>query len=143
MSKVDSTPFSTFDNDECPRFTPFDERSQELSEKQSQNNARKKLGFESLFDTSDPCVGEVDDVIGLCSGQFLTQKPIVDTQQTQGPEAPDSSQIGVESTPDTIVMTQLQSSQSQMLSQTDFQSSSATNPAGTKVGEYRVEASGS
>ena len=77
MSKVDSTPFSTFDNDECPRFTPFDERSQQLSEK-SQNNARKKLGFESLFDTSDPCVDEVDDVIGLCSGQFLTQKPLID-----------------------------------------------------------------
>ena len=142
MSKVDSTPFSTFDNDECPRFTPFDERSQQLSEK-SQNNARKKLGFESLFDTSDPCVGEVDDVIGLCSGQFLTQKPIIDTQQTQGPDqTADSSQV-VESTPDTIVMTQLQSSESQILSQTDFQSSSATNPAGTKVGEYRVEASGS
>ena len=47
-------------------------------EKTQQNNVRKKLGFESLFDTSDPNVDEVDDVIGLCSGQFLTQKPLID-----------------------------------------------------------------
>ena len=84
---------------------------------------------------------EVDDVIGLCSqsqGQFLTQKPIADTQSTQetGQETQETqqkeeqgeeeSQLIVESTPDTVIMTQNQSSQSQMLSQTDFQSSAIT-----------------
>ena len=86
LSKIDNTPFSTFDNDECPRFTPFQERSQAIIADKSHQNARKKLGFESLFDTTDPNVDEVDDVIGLCSqsqGQFLTQKPIADTQSTQ------------------------------------------------------------
>ena len=81
---------------------------------------------------------EVDDVIGLCSqsqGQFLTQKPIADTQSTQetGQETQETQQKGeeesqlmVESTPDTVIMTQNQSSQSQMLSQTDFQPSANT-----------------
>ena len=85
---------------------------------------------------------EVDDhVIGLCSqsqGQFLTQKPIADTQSTQetGQETQETqqkeeqgeeeSQLIVESTPDTVIMTQNQSSQSQMLSQTDFQPSANT-----------------
>ena len=103
----------------------------------SHQNARKKLGFESLFDTTDPNVDEVDDVIGLCSqsqGQFLTQKPIADTQSTQKTQetqqkedqGEEESQLIVESTPDTVIMTQNQSSQSQMLSQTDFQSSANT-----------------
>ena len=35
--------------------------------------AKKKLGFEGLFDSTDPNVTDIDDVIGLCSGQFLTQ----------------------------------------------------------------------
>ena len=80
---------------------------------------------------------EVDDVIGLCSqsqGQFLTQKPIADTQSTQETQetqhkedqGEEESQLIVESTPDTVIMTQNQSSQSQMLSQTDFQSSANT-----------------
>merc|ERR1712029_140956 len=33
----------------------------------------KKLGFEGLFDSTDPDVTDIDDVIGLCSGQFATQ----------------------------------------------------------------------
>ena len=40
--------------------------------------AKKKLGFEELFDKTDPNVTDIDDVIGLCSGQFATQR------QTQG-----------------------------------------------------------
>ena len=40
--------------------------------------AKKKLGFEELFDQTDPNVTDIDDVIGLCSGQFATQR------QTQG-----------------------------------------------------------
>ena len=32
--------------------------------------ARKKLGFEGLFDATDL---DVDDVVGLCSGKFVTQ----------------------------------------------------------------------
>ena len=68
-------------------------------------------------------------------GQFLTQKPIADTQSTQetGQETQETQQKGeeesqlmVESTPDTVIMTQNQSSQSQMLSQTDFQPSANT-----------------
>ena len=41
-------------------------------------------------------------------------------------EGEEESQLIVESTPDTVIMTQNQSSQSQMLSQTDFQSSANT-----------------
>ena len=39
--------------------------------------ARKKLGFENLFDQTDPDVQEIDDVVdmGLLSGRFATQKP--------------------------------------------------------------------
>ena len=67
-------------------------------------------------------------------GQFLTQKPIADTQSTQQTQetqqkeeqGEEESQLIVESTPDTVIMTQNQSSQSQMLSQTDFQSSANT-----------------
>ena len=32
---------------------------------------RKKLGFEGLFDATDPDVEDVDDVVGLC--RFVTQ----------------------------------------------------------------------
>ena len=88
---------------------------------------------------------EVDDVIGLCSqsqGQFLTQKPIADTQSTQETQetqhkedqGEEESQLIVESTPDTVIMTQNQSSQSQMLSQTDFQPS-----ANTLTGKFYFE----
>ena len=62
-SKIDNTPFSTFDNDECPRFTPFQERSQAIIADKSHQNARKKLGFESLFDTTDPNVDEGSDFV--------------------------------------------------------------------------------
>ena len=31
--------------------------------------AKKKLGFEGLFDATDPDVTDIDDVIGLCSGR--------------------------------------------------------------------------
>jgi len=35
--------------------------------------AKKRLGFEGLFDQTDPQVNDIDDVIGLCSGKFITQ----------------------------------------------------------------------
>ena len=105
MSKTAScTPFSTFgESDDIPRWTPFDERSdsENNENKPEMGNARKKLGFESLFDTSDPRVSEIDDVIGLCSGQFMTQKPQIETQESQNEGA------DIEATPDTIVMTQV------------------------------------
>ena len=39
--------------------------------------AKKRLGFENLFDQTDPDVQEIDDVVdmGLLSGRFVTQKP--------------------------------------------------------------------
>merc|ERR1719318_1170748 len=37
--------------------------------------AKKRLGFEGLFDQTDPDVSDIDDVIGLCSGKFVTQDP--------------------------------------------------------------------
>ena len=38
-------------------------------------SAKKKLGFEGLFDTTDPQVDDMDDVVGMLSGQFATQNP--------------------------------------------------------------------
>lgn len=105
------TPLTLLSNSAGPRWTPFDERSQDEKRKSlcnddddddmemSQQSVRKKLGFEGLFDTSDPKVSDLDDVIGLCSGQFATQKQI--------------SQMMMQDTPDTVVFTQ-------NLSQTDM-----------------------
>ena len=76
-----STPMTTMDKDTSLRWTPFDERSQAVPKNEAK--AKKKLGFESLFDTSDPQVGDIDDVVGLCSGQFVTQKPLIETQESQ------------------------------------------------------------
>ena len=108
---MENTPFSNLDNEDCPRWTPFDERPTQDPKIES-SAVRKKLGFESLFDTSDPNVAQVDDVIGLCSGQFMTQPQPLNTQSH-----PLNSQED-QSTPDTVLYTQ--SSQSQMLSQNDF-----------------------
>ncbi len=103
------------DTDDFPRWTPFDERSQESSKTVDAKSARKNLGFESLFDTSDPNVSAIDDVVGLCSGQFVTQKPMpAETQATQ------SQLAGCEGTPDTVLMSQ--NPESQALSLSDFPS---------------------
>jgi len=68
-----------------PRWTPFQDRisagtveltSAENTLQESPTNsqlAKKKLGFEGLFDQTDPDVTDIDDVIGLCSGKFVTQ----------------------------------------------------------------------
>ena len=64
--------------------------------------ARKKLGFEGLFDQTDPNPENFDDVVGLCSGQFVTQLPLPDDDDGDGVDALAVSQ---EATPDTIVMT--------------------------------------
>ena len=83
--------------------------------------ARKKLGFEGLFDQTDPNPENFDDVIGLCSGQFVTQKPMTDDDddssqngggqsQTQGGQSQtqggqSQTQGGQSQTPDTVVLT--------------------------------------
>ena len=69
-----------------PRWTPFQDRVdstgseitsadnsiQDTSPTASQQ-ARKKLGLEGLFDGTDPDMEDVDDVVGLCSGKFVSQ----------------------------------------------------------------------
>jgi hypothetical protein len=127
------TPFSNMissGSEAGPRWTPFDERDDDAPPVDTQN-VRKKLGFESLFDTSDPQVSDMDDVIGLCSGQFLTQKPLIadsqDEPDSQVLEEPDSQQIIIQDTPDTVLLTQNRNrDESQILSQTDFPPSLST-----------------
>ena len=75
--------------------------------------ARKKLGFEGLFDTTDPQVDNMDDVIGLCSGQFLTQgkmssyMPKNDTPgQFPVNYGSQNSQDVIFDTPDTVILTE-------------------------------------
>ena len=86
-----------------PRWTPFQDRTNHGSLVDSDNTlsvlsptqsqlAKKKLGFEGLFDATDPDVTGIDDVIGLCSGQFATQS-----------QAPGQSQVGLE-TQDTVIL---------------------------------------
>lgn len=115
MSKI-NTPFSGLDTEQIPRWTPYDQRTQTQPDRNASGDVRKKLGFESLFDTSDPNVAEIDDVIGLCSGQFVTQKPVVETQA----ESAEDSQVPIEGTPDTVLLTQSNRAESQILSQTDL-----------------------
>ena len=110
-SDVRSTPLtSNFEEKDANfRWTPFDERSQSMLGK-TEPAAKKKLGFESLFDTSDPQVGDIDDVVGLCSGQFVTQKPLMETQNDVGG-----------GTPDTVIMTPSQATESQQISSIDLE----------------------
>ena len=85
-----------------PRWTPFQDRTNHLSMAETDNTlsvsptqsqlAKKKLGFEGLFDATDPDVTGIDDVIGLCSGQFATQS-----------QAPGQTQAGLE-TQDTVIL---------------------------------------
>ena len=76
-----------------PRWTPFQDRTNNYSLASADNTAtspsqsqlaKKRLGFEGLFDSTDPDVTGIDDVIGLCSGQFATQTQMkgLDTQDT-------------------------------------------------------------
>ncbi len=92
-AKGDRTPFSQMSD----IFPGWSQNGDEEKERgggggREADDARKKLGFEGLFDTSDPRVGDTDDVVALCSGQFVTQanKEVALTQ----------------STPDTVVLTQ-------------------------------------
>ena len=48
--------------------------------------AKKRLGFEGLFDQTDPEVTDIDDVVGLCSGKFTTQMSSGDTGQENAVE---------------------------------------------------------
>ena len=93
--------------EEAPRWTPFDERTNSNLEEERRNGeqARKRLGFGGLFDTSDPQVEGTDDVVGLCSGQFLTQRAPPRTQvQTQKQTA--AAVLTTQATPDTVVLAQ-------------------------------------
>ena len=82
-------------------------------------SARKKLGFEELFDTTDPKVDDMDDVIGLCSGQFMTQPTnynlpqntnfnyILQSQDTNPRDKPQSTPTQeLCDTPDTVILTE-------------------------------------
>ena len=100
------TPFSDLmsnDLDAMPRLTPFEDRTDNNEPKSPVNSdaVRKKLGFESLFDTSDPQVSEIDDVIGLCSGQFFTQKPALSTESSSQDSQED---FATAATPDTVIL---------------------------------------
>ena len=72
-------------------------------------SVRKKLGFEELFDTTDPKVDDMDDVVGLCSGQFLTQ-PASSKLMTQDLKTYATSQQDVTQelcdTPDTVILSE-------------------------------------
>ena len=114
-SDIRSTPLTNFEEKDANfRWTPFDERSQSVLGK-TEPAAKKKLGFESLFDTSDPQVGDIDDVVGLCSGQFVTQKPLMETQ-----EPSQNDDVG-NATPDTVIMTPSQAIESQQISSIDLE----------------------
>ena len=72
-------------------------------------SARKKLGFGELFDTTDPKVDDMDDVIGLCSGQFLTQPNNGNLSQDAIDNVKSRSQYTqdiYQDTPDTVILTQ-------------------------------------
>merc|ERR1719509_759726 len=76
-----------------PRWTPYQDRAEHrqqvldaaLEEEEASSasptasqQAKKRLGFENLFDQTDPDVSDIDDVVGLglCSGVFASQKPL-------------------------------------------------------------------
>ena len=75
----------------------------------SSTPARKKLGFQELFDKTDPQVDDMGDVIGLCSGQFLTQQtkdiPSQNHKQDHLNDVTENSQI-ICDTPDTVILTE-------------------------------------
>nr|XP_040570791.1 claspin-like [Lepeophtheirus salmonis] len=78
-SSKNTTPFSQLANNSTLRWTPIEERAVDSNgttnnNSLTQQHARKRLGFEELFDASDPCVDDFSDVVGLCSGQFLANK---------------------------------------------------------------------
>ena len=91
----DSLPaFSQMEGEsDIPRWTPFDERTSSLDvpvKDRDGTKAKKKLGFSGLLDDSDAPTDNLDDVIGLCSGQFATQ----------------NLQSFPDQTPDTVINTQ-------------------------------------
>merc|ERR1712223_2116973 len=72
-------------------------------------SARKKLGFGELFDITDPKVDDMDDVIGLCSGHFLTQPNNGNLSQDAIDNVKSRSQYTqdiYQDTPDTVILTQ-------------------------------------
>jgi len=72
----------------APRWTPFKDRINpdddskknmmglvvdENKSPTASQMAKKRLGFEDLCDENDPEVGDIDDILALCSGKFATQ----------------------------------------------------------------------
>ena len=91
------------------RWTPL---SQQTQAREKKGSAKKKLGFDDLFDVSDPQVDDVDDVVGLCTlGQFATQKSQEEaekgagmSQLTQDDLSQEPTQL-MNETPDTVILT--------------------------------------
>ena len=121
LSAVQSTPLTVSKEDAQPNqsinWTPLysDEASLSILSKTNPSmddvsmSARKKLGFEELFDTTDPKVDDMDDVIGLCSGQFMTQ-PNKTNILTQDINSKTQSEYNISQevcdTPDTMILTE-------------------------------------
>lgn len=105
--KLGETEDSPFTDTEI-RWTPLDDDGSE-DEHERKGGARKKLGFEGLFDQSDPNPDNFDDVIGLCSGKFVTQQPMDDDDDgdddTVGDDDGGFEALHEEATPDTVVLT--------------------------------------
>ena len=101
LNTTQSTPISIVKETKQADFfaEPFNDNSA---------SARKKLGFGQLFDTTDPKVDDMDDVIGLCSGQFLTQPNMVNSSQDTMANIKSQSQFTQDmyDTPDTVILTQ-------------------------------------
>merc|ERR1712029_732599 len=107
------SPFSSFLGSMDPgniRWTPL---SQQTQAPEKNKSAKKKLGFDDLFDVSGPQVDDMGDVVGLLSGQFATQKPSQDDEDNCGSQLSQededlfgkdgSSQMN--ETPDTVILT--------------------------------------
>jgi len=101
-SSASSTLFNT-----APRWTPYKERINQAGEEIKPTEAlgsaesptdsqiaKKRLGFEELFDETDMNVEDIDDIVGLCSGKFPSQ---LASQSFKGSENGGNASHSVES----------------------------------------------
>ena len=151
------------------RWTPYQDRAdvwgaqreEELANREegesptSSQLARKKLGFENLFDQTDPDVQEIDDVVdmGLLSGRFATQKPAAEMgeevmQQTQADFSSSSipqsrPQSRNMDTQDTVILTgasqDVSSAINKILEDVGESSDEEDEDAGDVLGEVEVK----
>ena len=154
------------------RWTPYQDRAdvwgaqreEELANREegesptSSQLARKKLGFENLFDQTDPDVQEIDDVVdmGLLSGRFATQKPAAEMgeevmQQTQADFSSSSipqsrPQSRNMDTQDTVILTgasqDVSSAINKILEDVGESSDEEDEDAGDVLGEVEVKEMG-